>query len=247
MLDLPAAPHGFAQPIIVQHRVIGFSESWVIPEAPVPEAAWHDSALDLLKALLVHWIARTGRDAAVFRNLAVRLRRDKPVVGFDPDLMLVTPAPPASSELSSLKLWEPGHSAPALVIEVVSPGHPYKDYSDIPDRCAAAGVTELVVFDPRLVGPRAFGGPQRLQLWRRDRGGVFALESSGEGPFESRVLGAFLVPVEGGRQLRIAEDRLNERPWPTAEEAARATAQAEKERASARIAELERELARRPR
>jgi hypothetical protein len=35
--------------------------------------------------------------------------------------------------------------------------------SDLPGRFAAAGVTELVVFDPLLVRPRIFRGPQRLR------------------------------------------------------------------------------------
>src|SRR5262249_39616883 len=157
----PAVPAG----VLVQHRVPGFSDNWTIGE-PVPEAAWHDNAIELLKALLVHWLARTGPDAAVFRNLPVPVSRDKPKVGFPPDLMLVAPAPPAATELSSLRIWEPGHTIPSLVIEVVSPGHPYKDYAETPDQCAALGVRELVVFDPLLVGPKASGGPQRVQLWR---------------------------------------------------------------------------------
>src|SRR5262249_17496646 len=151
------------------------------------EAAWHDRALELLKALLEHWVARTRRDAAVFRNFAVRVRQDCPAVGFDPDLCLVQPAPPGATELSSLRLWEPGHPVPALVIEVVSPGHPYKDYTETPDKCAALGVSELVVFDPLLVGPRAGGGPQRIQIWTRTDLGTFQRVAAGDGPFQSSV------------------------------------------------------------
>ena len=228
--------------VLVQHRIAGFSESWTIEDVPVPEGAWHDRALDLLMALLEHWIVRTGRDAAAFRNLAVRVRKDRPKVGFDPDVMLVEPAPPGARELSSLRLWEPKHMVPALVIEVVSPGHPYKDYADTPDRCAAVGVRELVVFDPMLAGPKAFGGPHLMQGWRRTDTGTFERVTSGEQPFASDVLGAHFVPIDA-RLLRIADDVAGAELWPTAEEAERAA----KERALARVAELEAELARRGR
>jgi Putative restriction endonuclease len=232
-----------ADSVLVRYRVAGFSESWTIEDVPVPEGAWHDRALALLKALLDHWIARTGRDAAAFRNLAVRVREDRPNVGFDPDVMLVEPAPPGAPELPSLRLWEAGHVPPSLVIEVVSPGHPYKDYADTPDRCAAVGVRELVVFDPMLAGPRAFGGPHLLQGWRRMDTGAFERVAAGEQPFASEVLGGFFVPTDDSRLLRISSDEAGTRLWPTGEEAERA----EKERALARIAELEGELSRRRR
>src|SRR5260221_12933436 len=124
--------------VVVRHRVPGFSARWTIPEVPVPEAAWHDRTLELLKALLDHWATREGRDRAVFRNLAIRVAGSEPRVGFDPDLCIVEPSPPGAAELSSLRLWEPGHAPPALVIEVVSPGHPYKDDLEVPDQCAAS-------------------------------------------------------------------------------------------------------------
>jgi hypothetical protein len=52
------------------------------------------------------------------------------------------------------------------------------------------------------------------------------------------VLGGYFTPVEEGRRLRITDDPDGRHPWPTAEEAERA----EKERALARIAELEQAL-----
>jgi Uma2 family endonuclease len=235
-------------PVLVQHSVAGFSESWTIEDVPVPEGAWHDRALDMLMALLDYWIARTGRDAEVFRNMAVRVRKDRPKVGFDPDVMVVEPAPPSARELSSLRLWEQGHTPPALVIEVVSPGHPYKDYADTPDRCAAAGVRELILFDPLLAGPKAFGGPHLLQGWRRTEVGTFERIAAGEQPFASAVLGGFFVPNTSSHLLRISNDEAGTQLWPTGEEAERAAKEAEraaKERALARIAELEAELSRR--
>nr|PZN23885.1 MAG: hypothetical protein DIU78_13120 [Pseudomonadota bacterium] len=260
----PAEPQHAAleEGVLVQHRVQGFSESWIIPEQPVPEAAWHDRVLTLFRALLECWIARTRRNAVVFRNIAVRVRQEAPQVGFDPDLCVVQPAPPEAERLSSVRLWEPEHRAPAFVLEVVSPGHPYKDYAEVPDRCAALGIAELVVFDPLLVGPKAFGGPHRLQVWRRVDEHRFTRVAEGEGPFFSTFLNAHLVTTEGGSRLRVADDPDGARLWPTAEELERTQKEAErlakeaerlakeaerrqKERALARIAELEAELARR--
>jgi Uma2 family endonuclease len=234
--------------VLVQHRVSGFSDQWVLWEEKVAEAAWHDRTLTLLWALLAHWVHRSGRDAAVFRDLAIRVNRDRPSLGISPDIILVEPAPPGASELSSLRLWEPRHAVPSLVIEVVSPGHPHKDYVDVPDQCAALGVRELVVFDPLQVGPKAHGGPALLQMWRTERG-VFRRVAIGDGPLHSEVLGAHLVVTDEGRRLRIASDPEGHELWLTAEEAERSQKEAErrekeaerreKERALARVAELE--------
>jgi Uma2 family endonuclease len=259
-------PSGSDEGVLVQHRIRGFSEKWLVGDQPVPEAAWHYDAVALLKALLDHWVARTTRDAAVYGNFAVRVRGDRPSVGFDPDLLVVEPAPPGARDLSSLRLWEPEHAVPSLVIEVVSPRHPYKDYAEIPDKCAALGVGELIVFDPKLVGPKVLGGPQRLQVWRRKDSTVFERVASGEGPFRSAFLDAHLVVTDGGRHLRIAEDEEGRQWWPTAEETERQLKESErqlkeaerqlkeserklketerelKEQALARVAELERRL-----
>ena len=245
VMQPPDTASNLSDGVLVQHRVSGFSDHWLVGEEPVPEAAWHDRALRLLTALLEHWVARTRRDATIFRNLAVRVRQDRPAVGFDPDLMVVEPAPPDAMELSSLRLWEPGHAVPAVVIEVVSPGHPYKDYSEIPDKCAAIGVAELIVFDPLLVGPKAAGGPQRIQLWARTDGGAFERVAAGDGPFPSSVLGGYVVARESGRELLIAEDPGGDRLWMTAEQQERTLKEQErtlKESALARVAELEARL-----
>src|SRR5688572_22368871 len=96
----------------LRYALTGFSERWTISEQPVPESAWHYECLELLKALLVAWVARTGSRAYVYRNLALRVRADLPAVGFDPDLMLVDPAPPERGTLDSLLLWRSDHSPP---------------------------------------------------------------------------------------------------------------------------------------
>ncbi|HEX7671260.1 MAG TPA: Uma2 family endonuclease [Polyangiaceae bacterium] len=238
------------EPTIVRYSVPTFLERWTVPDtgATVPEAPSHDQALELLKAVLAHWVARTRRDAAVYRDIAIRVRQDKPQVGFDPDISLVEPAPPGPYDLDSVCLWKAGNTPPTVAIEVVSKNHPYKDYTEIPDRCAATGVAELVVFDPMLVGPRAHGGPHLVQLWRRSADGAFDRVHAGDGPVWSDHLSAWLVAVEGARLLRVSDDRDGKRLWPTPEETERAAkdaAHAEAERAKARVAELEAELRRR--
>jgi Uma2 family endonuclease len=223
-------------PIVLRYELPSFSERWTIPEETVPESAWHDACVELVKALLAAWIARSARSAAVYRNMAIRVRQDRPQVGFDPDVCVVEPAPLEGAELESLQLWRPEHAPPALVIEVVSPSHPFKDYAEIPEKCAASGVGELVVFDPKLCGPRTGGGPHLLQLWRRTADAHFTRVHAGNGPALSDVLGAWWLPVERARRLRITDDVDGTRLWPTAEE-----------EALRRVAELEAELKRRDR
>jgi Uma2 family endonuclease len=205
---------------VVRYEVPGFSERWTLPEEPVPESAWHYTSLEFLKALLDAWLARTARAAAVYRNLAIRVRSDRPKVGFDPDLCLIEPAPSEGNELDSLKLWQPGHCAPVLVVEVVSPNHPTKDYSEVPEKCAAAGVGELVVFDPKLAGPRAGGGPHLLQIWRRAEGDNFVRVHASSAAGSSPLLGAWWTPLQGGQRLGIADDAGGAQTWLTVEQAA---------------------------
>ncbi len=233
----------------------------------MPESDTHDYAIDYLKALLLAWVARSGRAITVARNLGIRWVQEEPRFGFDPDLCLIEPPPPetATTTLTSLRLWEPGHTPPRLAVEVVSPGHPYKDYVDTPARCAASGVEELWIYDPLLAGPKREEGPLLLQLWRRD-GNTFRRVYAGDGPAHSPYLDAWLHPAASslarGAQLRISDDVNGTRPWLTkAESAERLRRVAEEQReaekqnreaaerklaaAQTRIAELEAALSRR--
>ena len=217
----------------------------------MPESVAHDRTLDLLKALLAAWVARTGLSALVARNLAVRWDEAHPAVGVDPDVCVIAPRPPGADELTSLCTWKPGHATPILAIEVVSASHPYKDYVVAPEKYAACGVGELWVFDPRLEGPKHAGGPHRIQVWRRV-GDDFVREYAGEGPAWSHALEAWVFATAEGARLRVSEDEAGARWWLTAEEAARAaTEQARSELAAARgetaaalarLAELEAKL-----
>jgi Uma2 family endonuclease len=235
-------------PSFVRYEAPAAPDRWELPEDTVPESAPHDDRVELLRRLIEAFVERSGRNAAVYRNLAVRFEKARPRIGFDPDLCVVEPAPPEGRELDSLLLWRDVHPPPRLAIEVVSRNHPYKDYAETPDKAAACGIEELVVFDPLLRGPRSGGGPHKLQVWRRGADATLTRCYAGDGPAFSEVLGAWLH-LEQGRLLRIAEDEASAHPWLTGEEAARRDADDARrdaddarraaERARQRILELE--------
>lgn len=214
---------------------------WELGET-LPSSFLHDEIVTLLRAILAAWAAKLRPDALIVRDFAFRWDRERPKNGVDPDVAVFAPRPPEDlTELRSVCTWKEGHRPPLLAIEVVSDTEPRKDYTIAPDKYAASGARELVVFDPKMAGPRAHGGPFRLQVWRRDESGAFMRVYAGDGPSYCTALAGHLVVSEDGLRLRFADDGAGERLWLTAEEEARATADA----ARARIAELEAELARR--
>jgi hypothetical protein len=165
MTSMPAPADG----VIVKYAVPRTRPEWALSDELVPESQPHDQTLDLLKAILFAWVART-------------------------------------------------------------------------EKCAAAGVEELWMFDAHLVGPRLGGGPHRLQLWRRSAEG-FARVYASDGPVHSPYLDAWVFAVNEGRRLRIADDEAGTSWWLTAEERERA----EKDQLRARLVELEAQLAERGR
>jgi Uma2 family endonuclease len=234
----------------------------------MPESLLHDEVVSLLKALLSAWAARAPGSCCVARNLAVRWDEAHPAIGVDPDLCVLSPAP-LDPRLRSVRTWRDGLSAPVLAIEVVSETNPRKDYTVAPDKYAASGTQELVLFDPLLSGPASHGGPVRLQVWQRNEEGEFVRVYAGEGPAYSATLQAWLFTVDDGVKLRVSSDAAGTTLWLTPEEAERAAKEAEraakeeeraakeeeraakeeeraaKEEALARIAQLEAELAQR--
>jgi len=199
----------------------------------------------------IEWhIERKALDAYVYMDLAYRWDPARRFWGVDPDVMLVSPAPPRANKLKSLRAWASGHVPPKLGIEIVSDKTARRDYTVAPGKYAAAKVGELVIFDPDRHRLRDVDGPCVLQVWRRTSRGRMVRRYAGEGPFESAALGAWLVVVEGA--LRVADDAAGTRLWPTHEEAERAAkvvarVQADTERKRAEIerehAEAERERA----
>jgi len=236
-----------ARTFVVRFEVPLADDAWTLPEEPVPESQPHDIVVDLLKQILLAWAARVG-DAQVARNLAVRWDETRPTMGADPDLCVIRPRTPEGDELTSLSTWLPGHSPPLVAVEVVSPSNAIKDYRTGPERHGASGAQELWVFDPRLKGPRIGGGPFRLQVWRRTDDDSFERVHAGDGPARSEALDAYLLVVDEGRQLRLANDPGGEHLWLTPEERERAgkenaLADMERERAGKEkaLADLERE------
>lgn len=230
----------------IVYRVPRTRRGWELCEETMPESCVHDEAVELLKAVLAWWASRRG-NTHVARNLAVRWDEDEPRVGVDPDVSAFSPPPPREkgSDLRSVRTWLPGHTPPLLAVEVVSTTNPNKDYTIAPDKYAASGTRELWIFDPLLAGPASHGGPFRLQLWQRNERGAFVRAYAGEGPFFSDVAGAYVIAVDEGVKVRLADDAEGRALWPTQEEHERAEKEherAEKEAAQARVAALEDKL-----
>ncbi len=137
-----------------------------------------------------------------------------------------------------MRLWKAGHTAPPLSLEVVSDNHPYKDYVEVPERYAAFA-RELVVFDPRLIGPKALGGPYAIQVWARD-GGVFERRYAGPGPVFCDTLSAWLLVDDGLPQ--IADDRAGQQRWLTQEDYQRTEKERERTEKERERAEKEQAL-----
>jgi Uma2 family endonuclease len=228
--------------MIVSYEVLGTPERWVLPEGKVPESALHDRAIDVARRQLDAWIGRSGRDAIVYRDIAVRWVKKLPRIGFNPDLCLVEPTPREADALDSLLLWEPNRVPPRLALEVVSKNHPYKDYAETPDKCAAAGIPEVIAFDPHLAGPRAGGGPHRLQIWRAT-GDRTQRTYAGPGPAWCATLDAWVHVVEDGKRVRFADDEAGNAVWPTDAEAERAEAERQRAEAERQRAEAEHQRA----
>ena len=220
---------------------------WLLEEESVPETPLHDAILEVLMLVLKEWVRREGQAALIARNLGCRWDPADARVGVDPDIVVVQPPPPEGDQLTTLRVWEPGHVAPRVAVEVVSEHTAEKDYLDAAARCARIGATELWVFDPLLQGPSGTGGPFQLQVWRAvgergPKGNFTKLERvhAGPAPAFSEELDAWLVLAEGGRRLRLAADATGKQLWPTQAEAAHTRAEAEHARANAAAAEVER-------
>jgi len=241
-------------PVTVTYSQPRWRPEWAIPEVPVPESNLHDLCIEHLRALLLAWAEREQRNLLVARNLGIRWYESEPRPGFDPDLCVIEPPPPGGPP-TSLRLWEPGHEPPWLAIEIVSAGHPYKDYLDTPARAAACGVRELWLYDPLLAGPSSSGGPFALQIWTR-HGETMSRTHGSNAPGYSAALDAWLVPEitpnRTGKAHRAAPESLQSADptttrlriataepggtfWPTLVEAERQRAQAERRTARAEL------------
>jgi Uma2 family endonuclease len=202
--------------VIVAADVVPDPERWVLTEEHLPESSPHDLTSERLRQLLLAWADRAGRHVKIGCNLAVRWDREHPQYGVDPDVYFVEPPPPEGDDVMSLLLWQPGHFAPRLAVEIVSASSPQKDYRLAPAKYAVCGVGELWVIDPLHLGPRADGGPHRVQVWRRREEGCFERTTAGDGPAWSDSVQGW-IHVGPGRAVRICNDEVGLDPWLTRE------------------------------
>jgi hypothetical protein len=227
------------------HPVVAPEDRTVYPvEERLGEDIVQRWIVELLRPLIARWFAERGEPTFVGADQFVYYRQYDPLRRIAPDVY-VMPGVAPDTPAKSWKLWE-WQSVPSLAIEVVSQDWE-KDYHEAPDKYGELGAQELIVFDPHHEER-----PERVRFQRFARpGGKWQrVEHTNQERLRSEVLGAWLRSVDTGDQvlLRIATNPAGDELFPTAEEAAEAREKAErraKERALARVRELEEELKRR--
>jgi Uma2 family endonuclease len=203
-------------------------DDWELSDDQVPESRPHERRAASVFDQLDYMVERTGRDALVCRNLAIRWDEARPAIGVDPDVCLIEPTPPEGTDLESLLLWRPEHHPPLVAVEIVSASRVDKDYAQSPPKYAVNGTPELWVFDPGLVGPRGMGRRYRLQVWRREDNDDFRRVYAGDGPARSESFNAWIFVVNEGTSLRIADDQEGTSWWTTRAEAEREAKEVER-------------------
>ncbi|MBI4612955.1 MAG: Uma2 family endonuclease [Planctomycetes bacterium] len=152
----------------------------------------------------------------------------EPLVRVSPDVYLLEGPPPAPLP-PSWQTWRPGHRAPILAVEVVSEDW-QKDYEEGPEKYAALGARELLVFDPKAAGDKV-GGRDRtpLQVFHRTDEGLFVRRYHGPDPAYLRTLDLYAVVSldPTGPRLRLARDAAGRELVPTGEEAQAAAEEAQ--------------------
>ena len=230
---LSSAPMVPVSRVIHRSEIVVDPERWVLPEGTVPETKPHANESGRFEQVFRRWADVTERNVLVARNLAVRWDRKRWKIGVDPDVCLIEPPPPEGERVQSLRLWEPGHVPPLLAVEIVSAGHPYKDYHEAPVKYAACNTGELWILDADLVGPRASGGPYRIQVWRKLDDHQFGRVYAGEGPAWSEAVQGWVRYSSEERSFWISSDKAGRKRWLTPEEAERKEKEAAQRKARA--------------
>lgn len=193
--------------------------------------------VELFRPLVEQWLKDQGVKAFVGADQFIYYRQHDAYKRMSPDTYVLPGVEPLA-HVPSWKTFETG-IAPSFVLEVVSKDWE-KDYVDAPSACAEAGVRELVVFDPLYESSHE---RYRFQVFRRTGKRRFTrVEVTNDDRVRARTLGCYLRAVGVDRlvRLRLATGAHGETIVPTLEERERA----QKVAALARVAELERELAR---
>ena len=194
-------------------------------EEKVGEGILQRWIIELLRPLVDRWLKTRGLKAFVGADQFVYYRPHSPVDRVSPDVF-VLPGVAPDTDVPSWKTWDKG-IVPSFALEMVSKDWE-KDYAEAPQRYAAAGVSELIVFDPDpLRHPEGIA----WQVFRRVRDrSLTRIEVSQGDRVRSKALGCFLRAVGQNESLRL---RLGTGPrgddlFPTGEEAERAARDVER-------------------
>lgn len=252
---LPEAPRTWYLPMAVTHpseplpepgRYVRAPRPLVFPvEAKVPETSLHQDRRLLLRELVREVL---GASSLIASDQFLYWDRSDPRACSAPDLMVKTGTP--LEPVDSWKVWERG--APELCAEIVS----RSDASDAAweaklERYKKIGVNELVRFDPE-------NAERPLRIWEGFDGDLVERAPEAPGFSRSQTLGLYLVVVSDallGPALRLSRDaegrdliesireRADREAGTRKAEAEARKAEAEaRERAEARVRELEAEL-----
>src|SRR5262252_5072101 len=211
----------------------------------VGENTLQRAILELLRPLIERWFQHRRVRAFVGADQFIYYVQHAPTERVAPDIY-VLPGVRQGTPISVWKTWERG-IVPSFGLEIVSRDW-LKDYVEAPERYAAAGIPELVVFDP---SPERHADRVAWQHFRRVRNRpLTCVEVSRSDRIRVPALGCYLRAIGHGEstRLRVATGPRGDELFPTAEEAAIAdkeVAIAARHAAVARAAELEAKLRKR--
>ena len=199
----------------------------------VPESRWH---LELRTALFLMLQEAFGHVAIIGSDQFMYWEPANPRACVAPDVMVRLGETDAQFE--SWKVWERG--APQLAIELVSKGDPMGlAWTEKLERYRHVGIVELVRFDRD--DERA-----PLRLWDNVDGDLVERDPEAPGFTRCDVLDGYWIAARDARRgpwLRLSRDALGGDLFLTPSERAE-NERARADRADARVAELEAELAR---
>jgi hypothetical protein len=155
---------------------------------------------ELLRPLLARFLAERGERAFVGADQFIYWVEGDPSRRIAPDVYVIFGEDP-SAEPRSWLLWET-RQPPAFALEIVGQDVA-KDYDSVPSEYEAAGVDELIVFDPASHEP-ARRPRVRWQIWRRQKDGrLLCEERTNDDRVYARSLRCWLRCVRTTRSIRL--------------------------------------------
>ena len=171
---------------------IAWEDWYLLDEEDMGQAPDHAIIIQaFLDALTVLVSQRRWTEAFVGTDAFFAWLPEHPLVRVSPDVYLLA-ATPAKPFPRQWELWR-GHAPPRFALEVVSQDR-VNECTVNPEKYAALGAAELVIYDPALVG-HTVRGTKVLKLQRYTRGadGAFELAEESDDVVFSATLDAFLV------------------------------------------------------